>query len=313
MEPEPTARRYRDHVTVHLACMHACTMTSAAATSTYTYECQMTTNDEQMLEDDQSASEDQSIVWGWQTFFARLSRFLLSVDLRAGVANKTYVVYAMERLETCLMNVRFLKERLISFRDLADVQLEPDELQVLSVYDNEVGELLTCLEEVYHEFQEYADRLERESPQLRLDSAHGYHAPLVRYSLPHRGRPRFDIRQDQLEYLSGMGFSWADIARLLGVSRMNMYRRRQELLSEEQELSVMRRDHPQYGETMAYGHLRSMGYRVTHSRLRQAIRASDPINTALRWSGGLTSRQPYSVPGPNSLWHIGESVTCLVT
>ena len=38
-----------------------------------------------------------------------LSRFLLSVDLRAGVANKTYVVYAMERLETCLMNERFLR------------------------------------------------------------------------------------------------------------------------------------------------------------------------------------------------------------
>ena len=70
----------------------------------------MTTNDEQMLEEDQSASEDQIIVWGWQTFFDRLSRFLLSVDLRAGVANKTYVVYAMERLQTCLMNVRFLTD-----------------------------------------------------------------------------------------------------------------------------------------------------------------------------------------------------------
>ena len=101
---------------------------------------------------------------------------------------------------------------------------------------------------------------------------------------------------------------------------MTVYRRRQELgmtgdqltlLSDDQlerELVAMRRDHPQYGETMAYGHLRSMGYRVTHSQLRQAIRTSDPINTALRWPGGLTSRQPYSVPGPNSLWHIGECV-----
>ena len=128
----------------------------------------MTTNDEQMLEEGQSASEDQSIVWGWQTFFDRLSRFLLSVDLRAGVANKTYVMYAMERLETCLMNVRLLKECLISFRDLADVELEPDELQVVSLYNNQVSELLTCLEEVYYECQEYVDCLERESPQLRL-------------------------------------------------------------------------------------------------------------------------------------------------
>ena len=56
---------------------------------------------------------------------------------------------------------------------------------------------------------------------------------------------------------------------------MTVYRRRQELgmtgdqltpLTDDQlerELAAMRRDHPQYGETMAYGHLRSMGYRVT--------------------------------------------------
>ena len=280
-------------------------------------------NDEQMSEgESQSADELQSIVWGWHAFFERLSHFLLSVDLRAGVANKKYVVYAMERLETSLMNVRLLKERLVTFRGEEDVELDADELRVVQVYEDQLGELLTCLEEVHHECQEYADRLERESPQLRLESAQGYRAPLVRFSRPHRGRPRFDIGQDQLEYLSGLGFSWADVARLLGVSRMTIYRRRQELgmtgdqltpLSDDQlerELAAMRRDHPQYGETMAYGHLRSMGYRVTHSRLRQAIRTSDPINTALRWPGGLTSRQPYSVPGPNSLWHIGESVTC---
>ena len=32
----------------------------------------------------------------------------------------------------------------------------------------------------------------------------------------------------------------------------------------------------------------------------------DPINTALRWQGTVTA---YSVPGPNSLWHIGEYIT----
>ena len=115
-----------------------------------------------------------------------------------------------------------------------------------------------------------------------------------------------------------MGFSWTEIACLLGVSCMMVYRRRQELgmttdellpISDElleRELTEMRRHHPHYGETLAFGHLRSKGYRVSHSRLRQAIRATDPINTALRWPGGITSRQPYSVPGPNSLWHIGK-------
>ena len=74
----------------------------------------------------------------------------------------------------------------------------------------------------------------------------------------------------------------------------------------EQDMTQMRRHHPQYGETLAFGHLRSKRYRVSQSRLRQAIRATDPINIALWWPGGITSRQPYSVPGPNSLWHIGK-------
>ena len=56
---------------------------------------------------------------------------------------------------------------------------------------------------------------------------------------------------------------------------------------------------------MTWGRLRSMGYSVTRSRLRQAIRDIDPLHTALRWRGSLSVRHPYSVPGPNSLWHIG--------
>ena len=71
---------------------------------------------------------------------------------------------------------------------------------------------------------------------------------------------------------------------------MTVYRCRQELgmttdelspISDQQlewELTEMRRHHPYYGETLAFGHLL---YRVSHSRLCQAIRATDPINTAL--------------------------------
>ena len=42
------------------------------------------------------------------------------------------------------------------------------------------------------------------------------------------------------------------------------------------------------------------------------MRVTDPINTALRWRGNLSNRRPYSVPGPNSLWHIGESCTVVM-
>ena len=81
---------------------------------------------------------------------------------------------------------------------------------------------------------------------------------------------------------------------------------------EDQELrtviSSVRRDLPNVGEKMVLGRLRSMGYQVTRERVRQAIRATDPINSALRWQGIITPRHPYSVPGPNSLWHIGVYV-----
>ena len=57
---------------------------------------------------------------------------------------------------------------------------------------------------------------------------------------------------------------------------------------------------------MVIGRLRSMGFKVTRSRVRTSIRATDPIQIALRWNSQLAHRQPYSVPGPNSLWHIGK-------
>ena len=56
---------------------------------------------------------------------------------------------------------------------------------------------------------------------------------------------------------------------------------------------------------MVMGQLRALGYYVTHSRVCQVIHDTDLINRALRWGSNLRVRRQYSVPGPNSLWHIG--------
>ena len=61
---------------------------------------------------------------------------------------------------------------------------------------------------------------------------------------------------------------------------------------------------PDIGQSMVDGTLRMVGIQVPRERIREASRRTDPLNTALRWHG-TTTRQPYSVPGPNSLWHIG--------
>lgn len=64
---------------------------------------------------------------------------------------------------------------------------------------------------------------------------------------------------------------------------------------------------------IVWGRLRSVGITVWRGRLRQAIRTIDSLHTALHWRGDLTGRRPYSVPGPNSLWHLGEIILATST
>ncbi len=75
-------------------------------------------------------------------------------------------------------------------------------------------------------------------------------------------------------------------------------------------LQQMRAGYSYLGEVLVLGRLRSLEYAVCRRQLRLAIQKSDPINTALRATTGPLSRRVYSVPGPNSLWHIGKLV-CL--
>ena len=55
-----------------------------------------------------------------------------------------------------------------------------------------------------------------------------------------------------------------------------------------------RQDNPDVGESMAAGLLRARGYRVVRARIRDALRNSDPLSTALRWPGRITRRRVYS-------------------
>ena len=49
--------------------------------------------------------DDRTVVWGWQSFFDQLSHFLLSAECQVHLASETYVLYVVERLETCLVNI----------------------------------------------------------------------------------------------------------------------------------------------------------------------------------------------------------------
>jgi len=253
-------------------------------------------------------SEGAPEIWGWERFFEEVAIFLASLMRQYGTANESYSHYAVERLTICVQYVSNVRDHL----QASSTTLRNEERDVSIRYMQKLGELISYLRQLRGHWEVYLDNMD----QRHLSTA--YHAPVV-HALG-RGRPRFDITRDQLEYLSSLSFNWTQISALLGVSRMTVYRRRAEfdMLGDTSEpltndevrrhVTNMRQQFPNIGESMTIGRLRAMGFRATRDQVRQAIRATDPLNSALRWPGGLTARRPYSVPAPNSLWHIGKKV-----
>ena len=72
----------------------------------------------------------------------------------------------------------------------------------------------------------------------------------------------------------------------------------------DQRVEAIKMDMPDVGQRMVQGLLRSQGITVPQRRIRESLKRVDPINVGLRWRPRI-QRKPYSVPGPNSLWHIG--------
>jgi len=245
-------------------------------------------------------------LWRWESFFEEVESFIVSAEKRYEHANEQYAQFVVERMQTVIRSIREIRDHLHS----TDITLTLSETHVVRQYVSYLDELVQNCRIIAHTWERYVDEL------LRGDHANSYRAAGIRTG--RRGRPPFSITREQLEYLQSMSFTWSEIGSILGVSRMTIYRRRQEytMLGERRDtltdielrslLRDWRREMPEIGQSMVIGRLHSMGFHVQRERVRVAIRTVDPLNTALRAPGALTRRQPYSVPGPNSLWHIGE-------
>ena len=249
--------------------------------------------------------------WGWTNYFSTLSAFLLGLQRNNGIANLRYTEHALERLEVSLSSVHSLIDRFNNA--ISDNQFVGEELQCIMQYKAELEQLVSYMQLIAREWQSYADTFysgQRNSGAYRVSVA----------SSGGPGRPKFQIEREQLEYLRSLSFPWCEIASLLGISRMTLYRHRRsfglvdeprQTLSDDQlrhAISRLREQLPVIGESIAIGHLRSLGFYVTKERIRQSLRATDPINTTVHWRANLSLRQPYSVPGPNCLWHIGKQI-----
>lgn len=113
------------------------------------------------------------------------------------------------------------------------------------------------------------------------------------------------------------GFTFDAVSKMLLISRSTLWRkcREQNIPMQRQRYSTLTDDdldekvvqllntHPNSGRIMMDGHLKSLGIRVQRERLRQSLIRCNPVNTAVRRLR-LIRRRKYSVPGPNSLWHM---------
>ena len=130
-----------------------------------------------------------------------------------------------------------------------------------------------------------------------------------------RGRPRLTITRGQLVQLFDAHFKMVDIAQLLGCSCKTIRRRMQEFgLTQMQwtrisdgELDVFVtqfiEEHPNSGYCMLIGFLRSQGINVQRRRARESLLRLDPVGIQSRLRR-ILHRRKYSIPGPNSLWHV---------
>ena len=129
------------------------------------------------------------------------------------------------------------------------------------------------------------------------------------------GRPKVAINIEQVELFRTSGFTWDEISHLLGVSRTTLWRRLTELglhfkkyssISDsdlDSNVREIQHNSPNVGISLLQGYLQSRGVIVQRQRIRQSVLRVNPIATLSRWQQ-VVSRRCYSVPGPNSLWHI---------
>jgi hypothetical protein len=158
------------------------------------------------------------VPWGFTEFFTEIHQFLLSLERQYGIANEASTEYAVDRLAVCFRGVSHLCSIIVEAEE---------EASDLSDYLSNLQLLCSVLSSLWEEYEE------------TLESAGGNMSYTALLDLTGGlGRPRFDISSDQVEYLRSLSFSWTDIASLLGVSCMIVYRRRAEcsMLVEQRDL-----------------------------------------------------------------------------
>ena len=138
---------------------------------------------------DRDDSDSDSVNWGWSEYFSQLSGFFRELERQRGICSVTYAEYAVERLEYCETLINHLSGILASSENEA---VGSTSRSVIMRYGEIFSTLQGLVQSLRVQWQQYYTTVEC------VSEISCYHPPLE-----HRqhGRPRFLIRQDQLEYL----------------------------------------------------------------------------------------------------------------
>ena len=133
------------------------------------------------------------------------------------------------------------------------------------------------------------------------------------YTVNNIGRPEIEIDIEKVRELRVLGFSWTTIAERLHISRQTLYRRLEgcgmmgytDISDHELDslIQCYKETHPNDGEAMTIGHLRSCGVHVPRARIRGSIHRVDPSGVEERRQYTIRRRK-YHVEAPNFVWHL---------
>lgn len=151
-----------------------------------------------MADHDVETESDEQLL-GWFTELVGLVEFS---SRRVGTADADMATYLIERLQIASQSVA----------GISDVLQGAEGVQ-LQAYGRLVENIIDAIHQLIAYWEAYMMTLDRQMEMM------AYHAPRL-YS-GRRGRPKFHVT---CEYLRTLSFSWSNIASLLCVSRMTIYR-----------------------------------------------------------------------------------------
>ncbi|XP_025761041.1 uncharacterized protein LOC112846032 [Oreochromis niloticus] len=158
-----------------------------------------------------------------------------------------------------------------------------------------------------------------QTPQhLESSNAPGPSRPAVSTGISYRSdgyQGRLQISKEELENVLSLKTSFTEAASILSISMPTLYKLLQDynisvskfnVISDhelDQIVSQIKTEHPNVGEVMLMGHLRSKNIVVQRWRVRESLRRVDSPGVLSRRRTAV-ARRVYSVPHPNFIWHI---------